>query len=944
MIDETQTERLRAVLLASLMVLSVFAGTMAFAGGAAAQQADSRSPGSATVAPGGTVDVTVEISSDQQNMDLYTEEIVTGSGVANITSASSQQTQVPTDLPSDSFEAVYLASVDSDTLEYTVSVDDQAQDGETIEVSGTIVDSSANETDTGTTTITVSDDQQPPDNGNGDGNSVRGDAPANSWSTADGAGDVGNGATIFQGEESITFVDANGDEVSPSSLERTAGADEGVPLSMPIPQDQSTGSYETTDGSFGVTVQTPRVTTLEVQNNGGSDVSGGILTTDQDNARVVFDYNYDDAEDLELTVEDENGLDVTDEIVEGSDTLNDEGNGAFAIDPNAVDAGEYTFSVAGVEDLDFGSATESVTVTISSDRTASLNLDSDEVVQGQNLQYTIENSPEGNFHAVVIDSSDFRDGVTVDQAKMAFRNVGDTAETGVVADDGAVNPDNVDVSDIDYAYAVVEIDDGNGVGSVETQHLDDSSIDIDLYPAGASISDGALTGDVTGVESDDDASFDVTEGDVSLDSPSGAYVVGSEVDVNGTANEGVDEVAIYARDNNEFELVHIDDARTVEVDSDNSFEEEDVTISQGDGGGNNLLTLPGTYRLGVIDAADADIDSTEGVDDTLSTSNFNSGVSSTSSISVTDTELDGSFTTINGQVATEDGQVDVEGTAPGKDELVVAFVDSRGNAAAYDITVDGDGTFDEEDLNIGDLSEGTLSAHIISSGRDGSFGDGVADNAGDFADLIVNDYAGGASTGNQVRDRILANSVEDTASDDLIVTENFRLASGLTTIESATDPVALDGTLTVEGTTNRDSEDNTITVELLNEDGDSITIDSTDEWDTDGQWSVELDLSEADLETGTYTVESDDGDNTDRVDIEVVEEVEETETTEPTEEPTEEPTTEPTEEPTEEPTTEATEEPADTTEPSESETPGFGAVVALVALVAAALLAVRRRP
>ncbi|WP_280536828.1 HVO_2072 family ArtA-dependent S-layer glycoprotein [Halopenitus sp. POP-27] len=786
-------------------------------------------------------------------------------------------------------------------------------------------------------TFTVDDGS----NGGGNtGDAQRGDS--GSWDTSTGEGDVGDNAIVYQGEDDIDFTGVN----DVAQLQRTGGSDEGTALEMPIPQDASTGSYEASNG-FSTTVATPRVTTLEVLNNGGSDVAGGILTTDQDDAVVNAEYNYQSAEDIELTVEDENGLDVTDEIVVDEQSIS--GNGQFSIDPNAVDAGEYTFTVAGVDDLDFGSASDSVTVTISSDRSASLNLDSDEVVQGQNLQYTIENSPEGNYHAVTIDSNNFRDGITDDQAGNVFRNVGDTAETGVVADDGTVNPNNADIADVDYTYAVVEIDDGNGVGSIETQYLDDSSIDVDLYPADANQvnADGELTGDVTDNEADDDASFDVTEGEVSLDSPSGAYVVGSEVDVNGTANEGVDEVAIYARNNNEFELVTIDGDRTVEVDSDNSFQEEGVVISQGTGGGNDIISLPGTYRLGVIDSADADIDGDNDVDDALSTSNFNSGVSSTTSISVTDTELDGSFTTINGQIASDDGQVDVEGTAPGKDELVVAFVDSRGNAEAYDVTVDGDGTFDEEDLNIGSLSEGSLSAHIISSGRDGTFGDDTATSASDFADLIVNDYAGGASTGSQVRDRILANSVEDTASDDLIVTENFRLADGLTTIESATDPVALDGTLTVEGMTNRAPEDNTITVELLNEDGDSITIDSTDSWETDGQWSVELDLSEADLETGTYTVESDDGDNTDRVDIEVVEEVEEdTPADTPEDTPEDTPADTPADTPEDTPadTPADTEEPADTTEPSESETPGFGAVVALVALVAAALLAVRRRP
>jgi PGF-CTERM protein len=98
------------------------------------------------------------------------------------------------------------------------------------------------------------------------------------------------------------------------------------------------------------------------------------------------------------------------------------------------------------------------------------------------------------------------------------------------------------------------------------------------------------------------------------------------------------------------------------------------------------------------------------------------------------------------------------------------------------------------------------------------------------------------------------------------------------------------------------------------------------------------------VEPGNYTVEVDDGDNTDRVSITVVEQVQET--PEPTPEPTatEEPTPTATPEPTatEEPTPTATPEPTATPTSTPTGTPGFGIVVALIALVAAALLAVRR--
>jgi len=952
------TNKLRAVFLTALMIGSVFTAGIAFTGTAAAANASSPT----NIQVGGqdsiqltepttqTEDVTFDISNLNPDNSGQSVTFTVSLDAANFEFSDANQVQVSNDVSISQNEQVNT----NGEITFTLQPSSSGVDAGTITVDGAVIDATAASAGA-SSGLTVSVE----DSGANDDTSAsttlssavtiaESTGPADGRSDSDGDGKyetVGPNSVVYQGEGDLEFAN----DVIASSFERASGSNEGVPLEMPIPTDQTTGTYDGPSpfGNGGLTVSTPRVTTLEVQNNADSDVSGGILNTNQDNAVVYTEYNYENAEDIELTVEDEDGLDVTDEIVDNSATRN--GDGDIAIDPSAVDAGEYTFEVAGVDDLDFGDASDTVTVTISSSQKASLSLAEDEVVQGANLKYTVENSPEGNFHAVTIDSSDFRDSVSTTNVAKLFRNVGDTAETGVVNDDGTVETDleNADIDNVDYAYAIVEIDGGNGVGSIETQYLDDSSVDIDLYPASADdgyAPDGSLEDVATlnGLDTDDDESFEVTEGEVSLDSPTGTYVVGSEVDINGTANEGTDEVALYARDNNDFELVTIDDSRTIEVDSDDTFEETDVVIS-GDNLGNNLLSLPGTYRLGIIDATDAE-DSDGNVKDRLTTSEFNSGISSTSSLTVTDTELNGSFVTYNGQIASDDAQVDVEGTAPGKDELTVAFVDSRGNAEAYDITVDSDGTFTEEDLDISTLNEGSISAHIISSGRDGVYGDGVKSSASAFADLIMNNYASGASTGNQVRDRILANSVDDTASDDLIVTETFRLSDGLTTIESVSG-VESGGTLTVEGQTNRVPDDNTITVELLDQDDESVTIASTDEWGTDGQWSVEMDL--ANVEPGEYTLESDDGDNTDRQDIEIVEEVEETTTQEPTtttmEPTTQEPTT------TEESTTAApttTEESAGTTEDTSGESgsgiPGFGMGIALIAVLGAALLALRQ--
>jgi len=190
----------------------------------------------------------------------------------------------------------------------------------------------------------------------------RGDSGGSTWETSTGSGPVGDGAVIFQGEDSITTITNGSATPNAASFERTAGGSEGETLQInPIPTDQPTGTYESqTEPGFTLTVQEPRVTTLEVQNNDGTDVAGSTLRTDQDNSVVLVEYNYEEAEDIELTVEDENGLDVTGEIVDGSATTRD--GGTIAITPDNVDAGDYTFTVAGVEDLDQDDASDSTTV------------------------------------------------------------------------------------------------------------------------------------------------------------------------------------------------------------------------------------------------------------------------------------------------------------------------------------------------------------------------------------------------------------------------------------------------------------------------------------------------------------------------------------------------------------------------------------------------------
>jgi PGF-CTERM protein len=187
------------------------------------------------------------------------------------------------------------------------------------------------------------------------------------WNRDTGSGNVTDGATLYQGEGDITIYAPDGEVVSPSSLQRTGGASEGEPLALPIPEDQPTGPYSDGSGTE-VTVQTARITTFDVTNNNDAAVNGGTLMPGQDRSEVEVAYNFGEAERLELIIEDETGLDVTNEfLASGEDRYlaTDDGEGAIGIDPGNVDMGEYTFTVEGADDLDFGAATQSTTIDVS---------------------------------------------------------------------------------------------------------------------------------------------------------------------------------------------------------------------------------------------------------------------------------------------------------------------------------------------------------------------------------------------------------------------------------------------------------------------------------------------------------------------------------------------------------------------------------------------------
>lgn len=131
---------------------------------------------------------------------------------------------------------------------------------------------------------------------------------------AEGSGFVYSNATVYQGEGDIEF---RGSLTPP--LRGITGDTEGYLLEPPVATDAPTGSYSSdgTNLTAAIRVQTAKMKTLRVENSEGVDVSGDTVYPEATEAlEVTAQSNFEDAEEIELTVQNANGLDITDEVID----------------------------------------------------------------------------------------------------------------------------------------------------------------------------------------------------------------------------------------------------------------------------------------------------------------------------------------------------------------------------------------------------------------------------------------------------------------------------------------------------------------------------------------------------------------------------------------------------------------------------------------------------
>ena len=753
--------------------------------------------------------------------------------------------------------------------------------------------------------------------------------------------------SVFQGED-ISFTRTL------TGVEEGGAAGE-VLEDSPIPSDQPTGVYGVNgvrdfDGDGDdetVVLRQPRVQTLEVVNTNGEDI---FEVTENEPVLIGVDFNYEEAEPIQNEIFDNAGIDVFNDVngratfadltPEQEDELGNY-DARYAVEFDNAGDYEITISPDGDGDVDtVDSATRSEVVTVVSEEDAELELSSDSATQGEEIDIEVTNAEDGDTYYVGLEVSNDRyvepieqDNIDpVDRASDVFRNVGDTVDVGVTG-----SPPSTD----DYYWAELEIDGTSATGRIDTQLLDDTSVDIDLLELGATPEDGAR-GFGEGEELDE-VTLEVEEAEVDISSPSETYVPGMEVDLTGSVSTGVDAVDIFVRDRDNY--FHVTGDVTETEGSNYEIEDFDLANDANTLDAQDIVGQPGVYRYGVIDRTDvflaqlneqsstdgppgaglegaAYAESGDGSEETVATavndidgagdagldsSDFNSGASTQQSIRVAQPSLEASFRTFAGQIYQPDG-IDVSGELIGPRDYVISFTDSRGTTVLDDYTSDSDdGEIDEEDIDlVDDLSVGTVRGAVLSPGRDTTFGDGTFSVSQELVDQIIanGDLPAGTEapltasvdnyidiaeaagqqgyTQGQVQDLLLSETVEDAASDDLIVTEEFRLSddsrtemTGVVPAElrdqlSGVHPIEVGETMVIRGDTNRDFEDATIVVEA--DAGPSIAqigTAVTDEWETDGVWEVEIEVGE-DVEPGNYTMRSDDGERIDELPVQVV--------------------------------------------------------------------------
>ncbi|MFP4187964.1 MAG: hypothetical protein ACLFR5_00940 [Halobacteriales archaeon] len=717
-----------------------------------------------------------------------------------------------------------------------------------------------------------------------------GDAPRGNWDTSASSGEIildnSSYYVVYQGEDGIeAWRNTDGDDVTGTMLERSDGGDV-LELDRSISRNQRLGRYESADGSLTAHVVEPRISRLDFFNRNGARLSSGGGVLRSGTILIRADRNFAQAEDVTVEVLGPDGVRVTREVLstEATDAqrevlpngfstgfLDDEVQGVgttgettayWLLDASEMRSGTHEVVVEGVEDLNFGEATRTLRVNVGSSSSPTLSFERTTVSQGADVRFTVRGIEAGTYRAVGVPLDDVRSGSDPEDV---FRFIGDTVEVGTTSE---------------YAYAVVEGSDrSTAVGGIDTAHLERGSVSVRLFEEGESVDEALDALDRNAV---DRRAVTVERGAIGLSLAGGTYVTGQSIDVSGTASRGVDRIAVYVRDRDDWELLPLNGRDTTSVESDGRWSARDVVLSDEDHGG-ELLRYPGRYSIAAVDAAEL----SSPPQTSISTSEFSRlSTSLRGTVTTQSPRLVSNFDGYGGEVAQGD-RVRVSGTSVGSRDVVVAFVGDR-DVHAEVVRAGRDNTFEEE-IDLDGMSRGEVTAFVATTGRDGEFGNGEAtdgdgetvsiETAEEFRDY-VRSFDRDGRTRSQKVDRIRAASVERAGSDDLMRTTNLRIADPRTSVQDIVPgeqpqltgivPIETDETVLIRGTTNRNPADTSIDVDMVEgPDTDAFGSRTVETWSSSGGWSTTL--SARDAEPGSYTVRVDDGESTNEVSFSVVE-------------------------------------------------------------------------
>ncbi len=536
----------------------------------------------------------------------------------------------------------------------------------------------------------------------------------------------------------------------------------------------------------------------------------------------------------------------------GNTELTSDGKVSWKLDVTEIETDSLFISVSGADDLTDQEATASTDVAIRYN-TVSLSPKTIRPARGQNLELSIKNGSYGSTHTLIISDDDLRSTLARDEYNNVFRNVGTTRTIGFITQSGErVTGATTPGTDPVAVFAEVRVDPDNGVGTaqVRTRALaDEATIEL----SDTNDLDSSTIG-----RSADSVDISIIDNSAKLTAPN-TYTTRSETTIRGDITSGIDSVVMYVREGSQFKQVDLDGKRDGDVAgisvSGDSFSRE-LTLSDGDGPGNTLLSVPGTYQVALRSQSSLS-ERYNGVPATLSVPEILSKNTSIQTLTVQNTSITLDKPGLDGSIAATASTVTVEGTVDGRESALIVATGDRGSIET--VQVDGP-NFSDVAIPINNFANGIVTVHAISTGRDGEIGDGEFDEnrittltsspLDEFAQYLTS-VADAGATGKQVRTVLRSESDLDVASDDPVVMRELLVTDPTITINSPAGNQPLTGNTTqVRGTTNIPSGNTRIEVALRKRG--TVTTDAYVRKWNEASWNTTVSIP--DNASGTYTL------------------------------------------------------------------------------------------